>query len=198
MSERKHTDLWTELVDEAGEDEIDRAAGVSVAEAEAELQAAGFDVAAERAKAGAFLDAIGTGTSSSKSEEPAPRAAEASRRKGPRPAVLWLAAAATFAVAGGALYATLRAPPERVAHPPPPEPSTPAPAAPSADDFRAAELRRAAAAACDAKQWSVCLAELDKARAVDPGGDEASTVKSLRDKALAGIREPPEAPPPRR
>ncbi len=70
---------------------------------------------------------------------------------------------------------------------------------PSADDLRvAAELRRAAAAACDAKQWSVCLAELDKARVVDPGGDDASTVKSLRDKAIAAILESPEAPPPRR
>ena len=59
----------------------------------------------------------------------------------------------------------------------------------------AAELRLEAAAACDAKQWSVCLAELDEARAVDPGGDDASTVKTLRDKAMAGLRESPEAPP---
>jgi hypothetical protein len=198
MSERKYADLWKELTDEAGEDEIDRAASVSVAEAEADLKAAGFDVAAERAKAGAFLDAMASGASSSKSEEAAPRVAEASRRKGTRPAVLWLAAAATFVLAGGALYATLQSPPP-VSHPPPPEPSTPAPSVPSADDLRvAAELRRTAAAACDAKQWSVCLADLDKARAVDPGGDDASTVKSLRDKAIAGILEPPEAPPPRK
>jgi hypothetical protein len=195
MSERKHADLWTELVDEAGEEEIDRAASMSVAQAEAELKAAGFDVAAERAKAGAFLDALESEASTSKSEKAAPRVAEASRRKGTRPVVLWLAAAATFVLAGGALYATLRPPPP-VSHPPPPEPSTPAP---SADDLRvAAELRRTAAAACDAKQWSVCLAELDKARAVDPGGDDASTMKSLRDKAIAGILEPPESPPPRR
>ena len=50
-----------------------------------------------------------------------------------------------------------------------------------------AELRRKAAAACDAKQWSACLAELDDARAVDPDGDTASTVKSLREKAMAGL-----------
>ncbi len=200
MSERKHADLWTELVDEAGEGEIDRAASVSVAEAEADLKAAGFDVAAERAKAGAFLDAMAGAASSSKSEEAAPRVAEASRRKGPRPAVLWLAAAATFVVAGGALYATIQSSsPANVSHPPLPEPPIPAPSLPSADDLRlAAELRRTATAACDAKQWSVCLAELDKARAMDPGGDDASTVKGLRDKAIAGILEPPEAPPPRK
>ena len=186
MSERKYADLWKELTDEAGEDEIDRAAGVSVAEAEADLKAAGFDVAAERAKAGAFLDAMASGASSSKSEEAAPRVAEASRRKGTRPAVLWLAAA-TFVLAGGALYATLQSPPP-VSHPPPPEPSTPAPSVSSADDLSvAAELRRTAAAACDAKQWSVCLAELDEARAVDPDGDDALTVKSLREKAMAGL-----------
>jgi hypothetical protein len=60
----------------------------------------------------------------------------------------------------------------------------------------AADLRRKAVAACDAKQWSVCLAELDKARAVDPAGD--TMVTPLRDKAIAGILELPEAPPPRK
>lgn len=193
MSERKHADLWRELVDETGEDEIDRAASVSVAEAEAELKAAGFDVAAERAKAGAFVDSLGSGAPSSAAKEPAPRAGvvgEGRRRKGPRAAVVWLAAAATFAVAGGALYATLHRSPVPVAHPPPPTPSSPAPVVPSADDLAvAAELRRKAAAACEAKQWSACLAELDDARAVDPDGDDASAVKSLREKAIAGSRE---------
>ncbi len=66
----------------------------------------------------------------------------------------------------------------------------PAPVVPSATDLAtAAELRRKAAAACDAKQWSVCLAKLDDARAVDPGGDDALAVKTLRDKAIAGRQE---------
>jgi hypothetical protein len=194
MTERKHADLWRELVDEAGEDEIDRAVNVSVAQAEAELTAAGFDVAAERAKAGAFLDALETGSGTSRSEEATRRPAEAGRRKRPRSAVPWLAAAATLAAAGAVLYATLHPSPEPVAkgHP---AASTPTPIGPSADELRvAAELRRKAAAACDAKQWGVCLAELDEARAVDPDGDTGVT--PLRDKAIAGILEPTEAPPP--
>ena len=194
MPERKHRDLWSELVDEAGEDEIERAASVSVADAEAELKAAGVDVAAERAKAGAFLDAHarGSGASSSTSREAAaPRAVEPTRRKRPRAAVVWLAAAATFAVAGGALYETLHPSPEPVGSPPPPTPPRPEPVVPSADPLAAAaELRRKAAAACDAKQWSACLAALDEARALDPDGDGASTVKSLREKATAGSAEP--------
>jgi len=56
---RKPGDLWKKLVEEAGEDEIERAAKISVEQAEKELAAAGFDVAAERAKAEAFLDALG-------------------------------------------------------------------------------------------------------------------------------------------
>jgi hypothetical protein len=178
MSERKHADLWKELVDEAGDDEIDRAATVSVAQAEAELKAAGFDVAAERAKAGAFVEALGSGVSGSPARETAPRAPEPTLRKARRARVLWLAAAASFAVVvGGALYAGLQSPPP-VGHAPPP--------GPSADDLAvAAELRRKAAAACDAKQWSVCLAELDDARAVDPEGDDVPAVKILRDKAIA-------------
>jgi hypothetical protein len=51
----KKSELWKELLAEAAEDEIERAASVSVEQAEKELAEAGFDVAAERAKAEAFL-----------------------------------------------------------------------------------------------------------------------------------------------
>lgn len=52
---RKHAKIWKQLVAEAGQAEIDRAASVSVGQAEKELAEAGFDVAAERAKAEALL-----------------------------------------------------------------------------------------------------------------------------------------------
>jgi hypothetical protein len=187
MSERKHADLWKELVDEAGDDAIDRAATVSVAQAEAELAVAGFDVAAERAKAAAFVEAPGSAVSSSPATETAPRAPEPTLHKGRRARVLWLAAAASFAVVlGGAVYASLQSPPP-VGHAPPPTPSGSAPVVPTADDLAiAAGLRHKAAAACDAKQWRVCLADLDDARAVDPEGDDVPAVKMLRDEAIAG------------
>src|SRR5579872_5344542 len=72
MPTRDPADLWRELVAEAGEDEIDRAASVSVAEAEGELRAAGFDVPSERAKGHALVDALAAGqTPGSVGGEPA-------------------------------------------------------------------------------------------------------------------------------
>jgi hypothetical protein len=50
--------LWQKLVEEAGEELIEQAAAVSVAQAEKELTEAGFDVAAERARAEAFLASL--------------------------------------------------------------------------------------------------------------------------------------------
>jgi hypothetical protein len=55
MPKRSAVEVWQQLVDEAGEDEIDRAASVTVAQAEKDLADAGFDVAAERARAAARL-----------------------------------------------------------------------------------------------------------------------------------------------
>jgi hypothetical protein len=49
--------LWRQLVEEAGEQAVDEAVAVSVSEAERELAAAGFDVAAERSAA---LERIGS------------------------------------------------------------------------------------------------------------------------------------------
>jgi len=203
MSERKPAELWKKLADEAGEDEIDRAASVSVEQAEADLRAAGFDVAAERAKANAFLDALESEAPRSapraalRVTAPAARVAGETRRARPRPAIACLAAAATLGgVAGGTLVAALPQTALVGAHSPP-APSPSVPVVPSVADLVAADLlRRRASVACDAKQWSLCLADLDKARAVDPGGDDAPVVKSLRDKAIAGIVQSPEAPPP--
>jgi hypothetical protein len=48
MPPRSPESLWRQLVEEAGEDLINEAAAVRVAQAERELAAAGFDVAAER------------------------------------------------------------------------------------------------------------------------------------------------------
>ncbi|MGO9836576.1 MAG: hypothetical protein ACLP1X_20450 [Polyangiaceae bacterium] len=58
MPPRTPEALWLQLVDEAGEALVERAAAVSVAEAEKDLAAAGFDVAAERVRAVARIAAL--------------------------------------------------------------------------------------------------------------------------------------------
>jgi hypothetical protein len=156
MSRRTPENIWRQLVDEAGEDAIERAANVSVEEAERELAAAGFDVAAERAKATAFLDQLESGSPGEREiekpdqddratpsgEQPrvpvdavaaveqfAPLSASArGRRRRPRPVVLWLAAAATVTVGAAALVTALQpAPAPHAPRAPTGPPSTPPP-----------------------------------------------------------------------
>ena len=61
MAPISHEELWGRLVDEAGEDEVERASRVTVARAERELAAAGYDVKAERAKARALTEELDPG-----------------------------------------------------------------------------------------------------------------------------------------
>ena len=195
MSQKKKSDLWKEIVEEAaepddGEEELDAAAeaeieaaaNVSVAQAEKELAAAGFDVAAERAKAEAFLATLERGqdptaptedaapASAAVAQEPAASAPLFIERRRPRPVVFWIGAAAAAAVAGGAIYVALTQPPAPGPIAPSPSPAAP-PSTPAPlrnlppDRVVAADFRRHAAAACDAEEWSVCLADLDEARA---------------------------------
>ena len=110
MSKLK-SDIWKQLVEEAGVAELDAAASITVEQTETELRAAGFDVAAERAKAAAFLDALESGAVAA----PAPPRVLSERR---RPVLPWLAAAAAVTVAGGALYAAM----SRAPAPPSPDP----------------------------------------------------------------------------
>jgi hypothetical protein len=58
MPPRSPESLWQQLVDEASDDAVERAAAVSVAQAEKDLAAAGFDVAAERARAVSRIAAL--------------------------------------------------------------------------------------------------------------------------------------------
>lgn len=185
----KPVDLWKHLVAEAGEDEIEQAASVSVEQAEKELTAAGFDVAVERAKAAALLESLASGE-----PEGAPTEAAADtpvhavapvpvqpRRRPSHALTLWLGAAAAVA-AGALVYTLLR---------PTPEPARTLPFPPASDVAAAADLRREAAAACDAQRWNVCLAKLDAARALDPAGDTTPVVVQERQRATNASRTPP-------
>ena len=98
--------LWQKLVDEAGEELIEEAAAVSVAQAEKDLAAWGFDVAAERARAEAFLVSLETAVAEegvaeavaqeapTSSPERPDRAGKSERKKA-RPAAVWVAAGDT-------------------------------------------------------------------------------------------------------
>jgi hypothetical protein len=114
--------LWQRLVDEAGEDAVEEAVDVSVAQAERDLAAAGFDVKAERAHAAAVVEKLRGGERTrapageptmdggarGRPAAPSPRPSRASRR------VVWLVAALlAAATAGGIFYAASRPPPPR-------------------------------------------------------------------------------------
>ena len=111
--------------------------------------------------------------------EPAPNPAEPSYRRRslapkakPRSPVMMVAAAAAVVVIGSAIYAAVFRPAE-VSHPAP--------------DPAAADLRRRAFSACEAKQWSDCLARFDDAKRIDPAGDEEATVKAARREATRAL-----------
>ena len=170
MPARRAEDLWQQLVGEAGEGEIERAAGVSVAQAEKELAEAGFDVAAERAKATALAAEMGAGSTAS-----AKGASRATRRR-----VVAVGAALLVAVAIAVIAAVIAIPRGDVASPVPV----------GELKKRAAEIRRDAFAACDAQRYRDCETRLDEARALDPEGEQATEVQARRRQLLSAPRGP--------
>jgi hypothetical protein len=135
-------ELWQGLVEEAGEDAIAGAASVSVAEAERDLTAAGFDVKAERARANATISELSGATPAANgATDPASEPTawvsgpppSARRARGSRK-VVWLAAAlVAAATAGGIVYAVGRRskPPDPPIEVPPTPPTASATAQPA-------------------------------------------------------------------
>jgi hypothetical protein len=186
------SEIWQRLVDEAGDEEVERAASVSVEQAERELAAMGVDVAAQRAKADDFLQALERGAvAGPEGDRPQPDRSSVRTRPDPKPArgerrhvpgrVVLLAAAATAAVGGAIAYGA--------AHHRHPAPApSPAPS-PSPDIANADELRRYASKACEHHDWATCLMLLDQAREKDPAGDSRPEVVRLREQVSAASRE---------
>jgi beta-lactam-binding protein with PASTA domain len=167
-------EVWRQAVEEA-DHEVGPAADVSVAQAEKELAEAGFDVAAERAKGEAFLAALESGQGAVTSERPAQGArvpggaAPAATKRHPSARTRWVAVLAAAAVV--AVVIAIAVPkPDVVAH-----------GRPSAEELaRAADLRRKAFEACDARRYKECREGLDQARTLDPDGEQAPEVKARR------------------
>jgi hypothetical protein len=173
--------LWQKLVDEAGEALIEEACAVSVAQAEKDLAAWGFDVAAERARAEAFLVSLETAVAEEGDVAQAvPQEAPKRAAKKPRPAAVWVAAAAAAVAAGAAVTYVATRPEEARLPVTPPSTGT---VAPSPELAAAADLRHRAAAACDKGRADECLSLLDQAATKDPAGDTTPEVQRLRTKA---------------
>jgi hypothetical protein len=191
---RDPVSLWNWLLDEAAAAEIDAVVSASDEDIERELAAAGFDVAAEKAAAEAFLASLespaAAPTDAPKPARqvvpggaPAKTAAAApppTPRKRPRPIVVFATIGIAAAGAAG-IYAATR--PSEPPITPAPVPSFPPPAPPPEDSARlvaAATLRRDAKTALGGGHPQECLQMLDEARERDPAGDADPDVQTLR------------------
>ena len=197
MPKREPDQVWKAVVKEADDDEreFQRVAGATAEEVDASLRAKGVDPKAVREEAGEWRREVEQRVAARKRKEAEDRARTRSIRPERRapPAMLWLIAATLgAAVGGGLVYAAMhRAPPPA----PAPAPSAPEPPPePPLDDLIATNplvtaetFRKNAIAECNAKQWATCLAYLDRARGLDPAGDETDLVKKTRLKAIEGI-----------
>ncbi|HEX8795118.1 MAG TPA: hypothetical protein VF765_29425 [Polyangiaceae bacterium] len=213
MTKPTAREVWRQLVDEAGEDEIAAILSLTQDQVDAELAGVpGFDAKKEQAAADRFLEDLASGALEESMglgslEQPAsavvaiaqpqPRAVPERRRR-PRTTMVLLFAAIAAAAAAGAAYVTLRDR-EPAPAPPSPQPSpepSPSPsfAPPQRDLAAAADWRNKAIGACDAQKWEECLADLDIARSIDPDGDDTALVKSTRDRAIKGVLAKPPKP----
>jgi hypothetical protein len=219
MLKRSPEEIWRRLVEEAGEDEIERAASVSVAQAEKDLAAAGFDVAAEREKADALLRKLEQGSRVSGEvavskvvrqgaapEEPTERSAwvTGARAAPPKPLdrrwVALIAAAVPLVVLGGGVSLAIGLLSKDEDQPIQIVLDAAPSAAPSAASSASGRLiRERALKACDQKRWRECIDGLSSARELDPGGDADSHVQAVWRAALDEMRklDSKEMPPPR-
>ena len=194
-------EIWNVLLDQAREDDAFEAAvaatdALSDEQIADELRLAGVPLAeVQRAALDALADLGPVVPASDHATQPVQAVAQVvalpsiDRPKRRRPAVFWLAAAATTAtVGGGVLYATLRSPSEpSPATPEPsvaPPPSTSAPVVPPPANLVAARDLRARAREALATGYAIrCIELLDQAKDLDPAGDRAADVVALRQRA---------------
>ncbi len=190
MSKREPHEVWKALVKEADDDEaqFQQAAGATPEQVDASLAAQGLDPKAERAAVGDWRREIEQRVAMRKAREAERRTSTRPQGRS-RPVLMLLVAIVGAAVGGGLVYALTHPAPSA----PVPAPSTPLPEPPPVDSVvvdplvAAATLRENAFAECDAKQWDKCLANLNRARALDSSGDDAPRVKKARETAIRGI-----------
>ena len=167
MTKLSDAELWDALDEATMDDEMEAVLAMSPEERRRELREAGVDLEKLHAQA----DALGAAPA-----RPEPVAA-------PRPRRWRLAVGVPVAIALAACVALVvnsaLGPTPVAAHRPADLPGV-----------RAAALRQEAREACEARRWPTCLDKLNEARALDPSGDQAPDVQSLRRSA----GDPPRAP----
>lgn len=149
-------ELWDTLEEEALDDEMEAVLAMTPEERRKELQEAGFDLEKVHARTDALI------------MEPAPPAKVVALR--PSRKRLAIALSTVTALAAGIGLIVQMSTPELAFRAPPDDPPA----------VRAEALRRGARDACGAANWQLCLDRLNRARSLDPAGDQAPEIQSLR------------------
>jgi hypothetical protein len=217
-------EVWTELVDEAGEDEIARAAEVGVAEAEAELRVAGFDIGKENAAANRLIAELMSRDSDRDFDPGAPQTVsleDAAATDGadvtagagrmseawsvetsasiypPTPRSIWLMAAGFSIAIGGLAVVKRDAIVAFFRDDTNHQDDKSARQKEPSRETRAAAARTEAQAACARDAFDECEAHLDEARGLDPAGEDKPEVASLRQR-ISKAHAPPSDDKPQR
>jgi hypothetical protein len=174
MSKRTPEETLAAIESQAADDDMDDVLAMTPEERRRELAAAGFDLAATAAKAEALHAAAQVPTSA---------VVVPLRPRRTLRVVMLLAAALTIAAVATIL--ARRDPQVAHFHPDTPSPSD----EPTPAQRNAAELRKQAAAACDAKKIAECVDRMNEARDLDPAGDTLPEAKAIRERIEALERE---------
>jgi hypothetical protein len=150
------SELWDTLEEEALDDDMEAVLAMTPEERRKDLREAGLDLEKVHARIDALV-----------AEPTRPAKVIALRRSRKRLAIALSTAAA---LAAGIGLIVQMSTPELVGHGVPDDPPA----------VRAEALRRNARDACGAGSWQVCLDRLNRARALDPAGDQAPEIQSLR------------------
>src|SRR5271166_5048225 len=181
MSERSPEEIVKLLEDQAVEDEMREVAKMSDADLDAELRQAGSDPAEVASRVKPPRRDLG-GAAREERQRPATRPT----RRAP---VVWaavVAAAASlsglFAWKGQEVAAWWKHEPQRQELPREP----PVPELTLAQ--QAEKARQEARAACDRRDWTACREKLDRARELDPSGDNTPWIRIERENAYDALR----------
>src|ERR1700722_11050632 len=199
-SKRTPEEILKAIEEPSLDDEIERVMAMTPDERRAELEAAGFDMNELHAEADAFGAQMKQDVVEDRKREVLAEARARSLRppRSRQRMVLLLAAAiGTVAVAGGVLATGVGSPSPGPGSSRPETPASPAPSParlPLPVAARAREFRRRGLAECAKTAWQECLDDLNRARDLEPGGEDDPEVLKARNAAEDALED--KKPPP--